>query len=89
MTCFVISATPLVMKKLLLLAALASLAAPLGAQSPAADDTRDAKQIEALLKEVQAQQIQIAENQAKIDAKLVALAEAIRIARIYSSRGGR
>jgi hypothetical protein len=42
-----------------------------------------------LIKEVQAQQVVIADNQAKIDAKLVALAEAIRVARIYSSRGGR
>lgn len=79
----------LLMKKLLLLAALAFLAAPLGAQSPVADETKDAKQIEALLKDVQAQQVQIAENQAKIDAKLVTLGEAIRVARIYSSRGGR
>jgi hypothetical protein len=43
----------------------------------------------AVIKEIQAQQASIAENQAKIDAKLAALAEAIRIARIYSSRGGR
>ena len=47
------------------------------------------KTVEALIKEVQAQQVVIAENQAKIDAKLVTLAEAIRVARIYSSRGGR
>jgi len=37
---------------------------------------------------VQAQQRQIAENQANIDAKLASLAEAIRVARIYASRGG-
>ena len=70
----------------MLLAALALLAPPLGAQSPAADDV---KQIEALLKAVQAQQIQIADNQTKIDAKLVTLREAIRVAKIYASRGGR
>lgn len=40
-----------------------------------------------LVKEVQAQQQEIAANQAKIETKLVDLAEAIRIARIYSSRG--
>lgn len=74
------------MKKLTLLGALALFATSLGAQSPAAHDQQ---QLEELLKEVQAQQIQIADNQATIDAKLVKLAEAIRVARIYSSRGGR
>ena len=74
------------MKKLTLLGALALFSTSIGAQSPAVDDQ---KQLEALLKEVQAQQIQIADNQTKIDAKLVTLAEAIRIAKIYSSRGGR
>ena len=74
------------MKKLTLLGALVLFATSIGAQSPASDDQ---KRLEALLKEVQAQQIQIADNQSKIDAKLVALAEAIRIARIYASRGGK
>jgi hypothetical protein len=74
------------MKKLTLLGALALFATSIGAQSPV---PADLKQLEALMKEVQAQQIQMAENQAKIDAKLVPLAEAIRVARIYASRGGR
>jgi len=74
------------MKKLTLLGALALFATSLGAQSPA---PADQKQLEAWLKVVQAQQIQIAENQAKIDEKLVSLAEAIRVARIYAGRGGR
>lgn len=39
-----------------------------------------------LVKEVQAQQAQVADNQAKIDAKLAEIAEAIRLARIYVSR---
>ena len=72
------------MKKLTLLGALALFATSIDAQSPS-----DQKQLETLLKTVQAQQIQIAENQAKIDAKLVVLSEALRVARIYSSRGGR
>ena len=38
--------------------------------------------------EVQAQQSQIAANQAQIDSKLATLAEAIRVARIYASRSG-
>jgi hypothetical protein len=74
------------MKKLTLLGALALFATSIGAQSPTSPDQ---KQLETLLKTVQAQQIQIAENQAKIDAKLVVLSEALRVARIYSSRGGR
>ena len=39
-------------------------------------------------KEVQAQQAAMAENQAKIDEKLATLAETVRVARIYASRGG-
>jgi hypothetical protein len=74
------------MKKLTLLGAIALFATSIVAQSPATDDQ---KKVEALLKEVQAQQLVIADNQAKIDAKLAAVAEAIRVARIYGSRGGR
>jgi hypothetical protein len=51
--------------------------------APAADQA-----IAAAMKEVQTQQAQIAENQGKIDEKLAVLAEAVRVARIYSSRGG-
>jgi hypothetical protein len=47
------------------------------------------QQVLAVIKEIQTQQATIAENQAKIDEKLAAVAEAIRVARIYSSRGGR
>ena len=43
----------------------------------------------AVIKEIQAQQVTIAENQAKIEAKLATVGEAVRLARIYSSRGGR
>lgn len=74
------------MKKWMLLGALALFVSPAGAQAPAAGDQ---KQLEALLKTLQTQQVQIAQNQAQIDAKLVTLAEAIRIAKIYASRGGR
>lgn len=45
-------------------------------------------QVLALVKEVQAQQTVMAENQAKIEAKLATVAEAVRVARIYSSRSG-
>jgi hypothetical protein len=74
------------MKKFTLLGALALLATSIGAQSPAPPEE---KQIAILIKAVQDQQTQIAENQAKIDEKLAAVVEAVRVARIYSSRGGR
>jgi hypothetical protein len=74
------------MKTVTLLSVLALLATALGAQSLAPNDQQ---QIEAALKEVQDQQLQIAENQVKIDAKLATVTEAVRVARIYSSRGGR
>jgi hypothetical protein len=74
------------MKKFLLLGAFALLAASIAGQSPVPDEPT---QVQALVKEVQAQQIQLADNQARIDEKLATLAEAIRLAKIYASRGGR
>lgn len=51
-------------------------------------DDQSQQQLLALIKDVQAQQAQIADNQAKIDEKLAVLTEAIRQARLYSSRAG-
>lgn len=48
---------------------------------------RDEQQLAALTKEVQAQQRAMADNQKKIDEKLGAIAEALRLARIYAGRG--
>jgi len=45
-------------------------------------------QLQAAVAELQAQQLALAENQAKIEAKLATIAEAIRVARIYGSRSG-
>ena len=45
-------------------------------------------QVIAALKEIQTQQAQMAENQAKIEAKMAAIAEAVRMAKIYASRAG-
>ena len=56
-----------------------------GAQAP--DSKAEREQIVALAKEVQIQQAQIAANQARIDAKLAEVAEIVRMARIFSSRG--
>ena len=65
-----------------------ALAVSAPAAEPAKEFEREQKQLLALVKEVQAQQAAIAENQTKIDAKLTAIAEALRLARIYSSRSG-
>ena len=56
------------------------------AAEPAKETEREQQQLTALVKEVQAQQTTIADNQAKIDAKLATIAEALRQAKIYSSR---
>ncbi len=78
------------MKKIIFLGLLALSVTFAGAQSsvPAPAPPEQAR-LEALLREVQVQQTQMAANQVKIDAKLTTLAEAIRVAKIYSSRGGR
>lgn len=73
--------------KRLLAAALSLIAlslSPLDAQAPLQKEDQTVLQ---LTKEVQAQQTEIAANQTKIEAKLAEVAEAVRIARIYSSRG--
>ncbi len=78
------------MKRLPALTAFFSLAllmvAP-AAEAPSASQQQE-QQVLAVAKEVQHQQVAIAENQAKIDAKLATIAEYLRVARIYSSRGG-
>jgi hypothetical protein len=48
----------------------------------------DARAVDLLLVEVAAQQVVIGENQAKIDEKLAAVGEELRLARIYVGRGG-
>ena len=55
------------------------------AQTP---NTKEGDELNALLSEVQAQQREIADNQAKIDEKLVTLGDTLREARIFSSRAG-
>jgi hypothetical protein len=56
------------------------------AQTPAA---KDDQQLLALVKEVQAQQAQIVDNQGKIDTKLAELTETVRVARIFAGRAGK
>ena len=73
------------MKRTLIVLSLIALATiPFGlAQTP---DANQEQKLLALIKEVQIQQAQLAENQAKIEEKLNAVAEIIRTARIYSKR---
>jgi hypothetical protein len=75
------------LSSLVLLFSLALLVAAPGADAPSATQQEE-QQVLAVAKEVQQQQAAIAENQAKIDAKLVTIAESLRVARIFSSRGG-
>ena len=63
----------------------AAVCAP--AAEPSKESEREQQQVVALAKEVQGQQAAIAENQTKIDAKLATIAEAVRQAKIYTSRG--
>ena len=72
------------MKTLSALLALCLLGTP---AIQAAEPSKEEQQVAALAKEVQAQQTAIADNQTKIDAKLVTIAEALRLAKIYASRG--
>lgn len=53
------------------------------AQAP---DANQEAQLLALVKEVQTQQAQLAENQAKIEEKLATITETVRSARIYTKR---
>jgi uncharacterized protein YlxW (UPF0749 family) len=69
----------------LLLVATLFTVSPTVAQAPA--DTNQEPRLLALIKEVQTQQAQLAENQAKIEEKLAAVSESVRTARIYAKRG--
>jgi hypothetical protein len=78
------------MKRLPALTAFCSLsllvAAP-AAEAPSASQPQ-VQQVLAVTKEVQVQQAAIAENQAKINAKLATITDYIRLARIYATRAG-
>lgn len=77
------------MNRTLFIATLAVAAATvsLPAQAPQIDEKR--QQLAAIIKEIKAQQSEMAANQAKIDEKVAALAETVRVSRIFASRGGR
>jgi hypothetical protein len=77
------------MKRIISFATLAVSALLISSSSAQAPSGKDEEQLLILVKEVQAQQAQIADNQGKIDTKLVDVAEAVRVARIFAGRGGR
>ena len=54
-----------------------------GAQTP---DANREQRLLALIKEVQTQQTQMAENQKKIETKLAEIGETVRVARIFAGR---
>jgi hypothetical protein len=69
------------------IAAIACFSLVLLSGSRAADPAAGQdQQLLAAVKELEAQQAQITANQAKIEAKLATIAEAVRVARIFSSR---
>jgi hypothetical protein len=77
------------MKRLSALTIVFSLALLVAAPAAEAPDANlQVQQVLAVAKEVRNQQIAIAENQTKIEAKVATIAESLRVARIYSSRGG-
>ena len=66
-----------------------SLAAIVGGLASSPAQTSDANQeakLLALIKEVQTQQVQMAENQKNIEEKLTEIGETVRVARIYAGR---
>ena len=71
----------------LIAAGLIGLGICVSAAEPSKESEREQQEVVALTKEVQGQQVAIADNQTKIDAKLATIAEALRLARIYSTRG--
>lgn len=80
-------------KKSLLLGAAAGAGAFLLALAPSdtraqAAATADDPALTPLLAELARQQTQIADNQTKIDDALAAVAEDLRVARIFAGRGG-
>lgn len=77
------------MKPTLLFAFCAIITLGSSAPAQAPQQTSATAELAALIKQVRAQQAAMAANQVKIDEKLATLAETIRVARIFSSRGGR
>ena len=76
------------MRRTLLFTVISAALLTVSAIAQAPDSTNDEKLL-VLIREVQAQQAQIADNEAKIEVKIAALAETVREARIFAGRGGK
>jgi hypothetical protein len=72
----------------LIAACVVGVGAGASAAEPPKESDRDQQQLLAISREVQGQVAAIADNQKKIDEKMAAVAEALRLARIYASRAG-
>ena len=77
------------MKRIISSATLFAVALLIASASAQAPPGQEEQPVTVLVREIQAQQARIADNQAKIDTKLVELAEAIRVARIFAGRSGK
>ena len=75
------------MKRILLALLLPATLMVMSFSSAQTPDANQEQRLLALIKEVQTQQAQLTENQAKIDEKLATVTETVRTARIYSKRG--
>lgn len=74
------------MKRILLALLLSGTLTVMSFSAAQTPDANQEQKLLALIKDVQTQQAQLAENQAKIEEKLTAVTETIRTARIYSKR---
>ncbi len=70
-------------------AAACAIALAFGFPKNSRGDTAPDPAVATLVDDLQAQQKTLADNQAKIDAKLAAITETLRQARIFVSRGGK
>jgi len=75
------------MKRILLVLLLAGTLLVMSFSAAQTPDANQEQKLLALIKEVQTQQAQLAQNQTKIEEKLAEVAETVRSARIYSKRG--
>ena len=74
------------MKKNFISLSLAAIVVGLASSPAQTSDANQEAKLLALIKEVQTQQVQMAENQKNIEEKLTEIGETVRVARIYAGR---
>jgi hypothetical protein len=77
------------MKKFLSSAVVVAAAILIAGASAQTPPTKDELRLLELVKDVQAQQAEIAANQSKIDSKMADVTEAIRVARLFAGKAGK